>query len=114
MSEQDAAPPQPLSEEFFIRVNDFIERANRIERRYDTHRAELVFLHAFARYSAHHYLSIEKQDSETRRREFAAYIARGVDELVFGHIGHIGGEPKADPGAAGAASAGTGAEPAAE
>ena len=37
------------SEEFLVKVNDFIQMANRIERRYDTHHAQLAFLHAFAR-----------------------------------------------------------------
>jgi hypothetical protein len=105
----DQAKPQQLSEEFYIRVNDFLERANRIERQFDTHHAELVLLHAFSRYSAHHYLSTEKQDSEERRLQYAAYIARGVEELVYGHIGHMAGGPKpAEPGAS------AGAEPAAE
>ena len=105
----DPTPPQQLSEEFYIKVNDMLERANRIERRFDTHHAELVLLHAFSRYSAHHYLSTEKQDSDARRMEFAAYIARGVEELVYGHIGHMAGEPK--PAESGAAE---GTEPAAE
>lgn len=105
----DQSQPQQLSEEFYIKVNDILERANRIERRFDTHHAELVLLHAFSRYSAHHYLSTEKQDSDARRMEYAAYIARGVEELVYGHIKHMAGEPKSDgPGAA------AGAEPAAE
>jgi hypothetical protein len=100
----EAANPQPqpqqqLSEEFFIRVNDFLERANRIERRFDSHHAELVLLHAFSRYSAHHYLGIEKQDTDERRREFAAYIARGVEELVYSHMKNLAGDPKAAAGA---------------
>lgn len=93
MSVPQAQPA--LSEEFFIRVNDFIENANRIERRFDTHHAELVMLHAFSRYSAHHYLSTVKQDDQAGREAFAAYIARGVEELVVGHIAHLAGEPKA-------------------
>jgi predicted HicB family RNase H-like nuclease len=91
----EQAQPQQLSEEFYIRVNDVLEGANRIERRFDSHHAELVLLHAFSRYSAHHYLSTEKQDSAERRQAFAAYIARGVEELVHGHIAHMAGEPKA-------------------
>lgn len=105
----DPTQPQQLSEEFYIKVNDILERANRIERRFDSHHAELVLLHAFSRYSAHHYLSIEKQDSEERRQAFAAYIARGVEELVHGHIAHMAGEARA--GEAGAAAE---SEPAAE
>ena len=105
----EPSQPQQLSEEFYLKVNDFLERANRIERRFDTHHAELVLLHAFSRYSAHHYLSTEKQDSDERRLQFAAYIARGVEELVYGHMKHIAGEP--GPASADAAA---GAEPAAE
>jgi hypothetical protein len=107
VSEQ--APPQEFSEEFYIKVNDMLERANRIERRLDTHHAEMVFLHAFSRYSAHHYLSTEKLDSDVRRLEFAAYIARGVEELVYGHIKHMAGEARSDE-----AGPDAGAEPTAE
>jgi hypothetical protein len=114
----EPTPPQQLSEEFYIRVNDFLERANRIERRFDSHHAELVLLHAFSRYSAHHYLATEKQDSDARRMEFAAYIARGVDELVYNHIAHMAGAAPAaegtEPAAEGAEPAAEGAEPAAE
>ena len=100
-----AAPkPAQLSEEFYFRVNDILERAKRIEDRFDTHHAGMVMLHAFARYSAHHYLRTEKDDVQSSREAFALYIARSVDELVMGHIRHLGGEPKAA----------TGAEPAAE
>lgn len=105
----DPNQPQQLSEEFYIKVNDVLERANRIERRFDSHHAELVLLHAFSRYSAHHYLSTEKQDSDERRLQFAAYIARGVEELVYGHIKHMAGEPRPDESGAAA-----GTEPAAE
>jgi hypothetical protein len=92
-----AAPA--LSEEFFLRVNDFIEAANRIERRFDSHHAELVMLHAFARYSAHHYRLTAKDDDQAGREAFAAYIARGVDELIVGHIADLAGEPRPAPAA---------------
>lgn len=97
MSEQPQAQP-PVSEEFYIKVNDIIESANRIERRLDSHHAEMVLLHAFSRYSAHHYLATAKQDDQAGREAFAAYIARGVEELIVGHIAHMGGAPKVADG----------------
>lgn len=90
----DARPPQ-FSEEFRIRVNDMIESANRIERRLDTSHAQMVMLHAFSRYSAHHYRVTTKADDIQGREAFAAYIARGVEELIAGHIAQIVGPPKA-------------------
>ena len=103
----ETRPTQPaLSEEFFVRVNDFIEAGNRIERRFDTHHAVMVMLHAFSRYSAHHYHSTVKQDDPAGRDAFAAYMARGVEELIVGHLAHLYGEPKAAPA--------EGAEPSAE
>ena len=107
MSETQPTAPA-LSEEFFIKVNDFIAAANRIERRFDTHHAVMVMLHAFSRYSGHHYLSTVKLDDQEGREAFAAYMARGVEELIVNHIAHIAGEPKPAAATAG------GAEPAAE
>ena len=40
----DAPKPAQLSEEFYFRVNDILERAKRIEDRYDTHHAGMVML----------------------------------------------------------------------
>ena len=93
-----------LSEEFFIKVNDIIEAANRIERRYDTHHAEMVLLHAFSRYSAHHYRSTAKRDDAEGREAFAQYVARGVAELIAGHIENLAGPPKATGGEGGDAT----------
>jgi hypothetical protein len=95
----DAPKPAQLSEEFYFRVNDILERAKRIEDRYDTHHAGMVMLHAFARYSAHHYLRTEKDDRQESREAFALYIAQTAEELVMGHIRHLRGEPKAAEGA---------------
>jgi hypothetical protein len=110
--------PQPqltvLSEEFFIRVNDFIASANRIERRFDTHHAELVLLHAFSRYSAHHYRSTIKIDDQVAREDFATYIARGVEQLILSHLVHIAGEPQAAPATGEGSAAADGVEPSAE
>ena len=94
----DAKPPQ-FSEEFLIRVNDMIEAANRIERRLDTSHAQMVMLHAFSRYSAHHYRATAKADDSQGREAFAAYIARGVEELIVGHIAQMVGPPQASPAA---------------
>ena len=89
----DQREPQ-FSEEFLIRVNDIIEAANRIERRLDTSHAQMVLLHAFSRYSAHHYRSTAKHDDIEGREAFAAYIARGVEELIVGHIAQMSGPPQ--------------------
>ncbi len=89
----DAKPPQ-FSEEFLIRVNDMIESANRIERRLDTAHAQMVMLHAFSRYSAHHYRSTVKVDDIEGREAFASYIARGVEELIVGQIAQMVGPPQ--------------------
>ena len=94
----DARPPQ-FPEEFLIRVNDMIESANRIERRLDTAHAQMVMLHAFSRYSAHHYRSTAAKDDSEGREAFAAYIARGVEELIVGHIAQLAGPPQESPAA---------------
>lgn len=94
----DANPPR-FSEEFMIRVNDMIEGANRIERRLDTAHAQMVMLHAFSRYSAHHYRSTATNDDLEGRKAFAAYIARGVEELIFGNIAQLAGPPQASEAA---------------
>lgn len=109
---QAATPPG--SEEFYIKVNDFIEAANRIERRFDTHHAVMVMLHAFSRYSAHHYLSSTKADDQAGREAFAAYIARGVEELIVGHVQHLAGPAAAGGGDADASADAPGAEPSKE
>lgn len=100
----DAKPPQ-FSEEFLIRVNDMIESANRIERRLDTAHAQMVMLHAFSRYSAHHYRSTTRNDDIEGREAFAAYIARGVEELIGKHIAQMAGPPQASESADKGASA---------
>ena len=104
--ESDASPV--MSQEFFLRVNDFIQMANRIERRYDTHHAQLAMLHGFARYSAHHYrtTSADKDDPENREA-FADYIGGAVKQLVIGHL-----EDMVGPAPARAATAAT--EPASD
>lgn len=89
MSDKPAAPA--YSEEFFIKVNDVIASANRIEKRFDSAHAQMVMLHAFTRYSAHHYRSTAKVDDQANREAFAAYIARGVEELIVGHLEHMAG-----------------------
>lgn len=112
-----ATAQPPASEEFYIKVNDFIEAANRIERRFDTHHAVMVMLHAFSRYGAHHYLRTTRSDDQAGREAFAAYIARGVEELIVGHVQHIAGAPPAaDAGGAEnpAGAEAAGAEPSKE
>jgi len=94
----------PLSQEFFMRVNDFIQMATRIERRYDTHHAQLAFLHAFARYSGHHYKTTASVDDATNREAFAEYIGGGVKQLILGHLDDMVGGPAAAAAAAGEAA----------
>ena len=89
--------PLQVSEEFLIKVNDMIESANRIERRLDTAHAQMVMLHAFSRYSAHHYRSTARLDDQGAREAFASYIARGVEELIFSNIEQLVGPPQPDP-----------------
>jgi len=96
---QAAARPQEISQEFFIRVNDFIEMANRIERRFDTQHAEVAMLHAFARYSAHHYRTVTKADSQAEREQFAGYISSEIKHFVLQHVADMIGPAPAAPAA---------------
>jgi hypothetical protein len=84
-------PTPQVNEEFFIRVNDLIEAANRIERRYDSEHAELVMLHAFARYSAHHYLLRVQGDSFEQRDAYAIHVANSLGKLVMGNLEQMSG-----------------------
>jgi hypothetical protein len=104
----------PLSQEFFLRVNDFIQMANRIEHRYDTHHAQLAFLHAFARYSGHHYRTTATVDNAANREAFAEYFGGCVKELIVGHLEDMAGAPAADAGAATLAADDVAAAPADE
>ena len=98
MSAPDAGRPVQLSDEFFIKVNDMIESVNRIERRFDTHHAEMVILHAFARYSAHHYRSTASLDNQENRDAFADYIASTLRGVVANHIAELAGPVPAAAG----------------
>ena len=93
-----------VSEEFLVKVNDFIHMANRIERRFDSAHAQMAMLHAFARYGAHHYLATVKADSEEERAAFADYLGGAVVHLLVQNIGAM----------AGATPAAAAGEPAAE
>ncbi len=89
-----------MSEEFFLRVNDFIQMANRIEGRYDTHHAQLAMLHGFSRYSAHHYRTTSSaKDDADNREAFADYIGGAVRQLVLTHLEDMVG-PAPAPGEA--------------
>jgi hypothetical protein len=109
-----AIPAQPfVSEEFYIRVNDFIQMANRIERRFDSHHAQLAMLHGFSRYSAHHYRTTSsEQDSAGNREAFADYIGVAVKQLVLSHLDDIAGPAPAQAAAAADAPADAGNDPA--
>jgi hypothetical protein len=91
----EAAAPALVSQEFFVRVNDFLEQANRIERRFDTHHAELAMLHGLSRYSAHHYRSTTSHDDAANRAAFAEYVGNTVRQLVAGHLDDMLGQPAA-------------------
>ena len=67
---------QQVPPEFIERMNQFLRLANRLERRYDTQHATLVFLNAFARYSAHNYLSKVQEDTPEERQAYLDYIGR--------------------------------------
>lgn len=99
MSEPTPPASQEISPEFFIRVNDFIEMANRIERRFDTHHALSAMTHAFGRYSAHHYRTTVQGDEQQSREGFADFIAETVKNMVLTHIDDMLGPlaPKPDP-----------------
>ena len=105
MSTPAPAPRPQLSPEFFRRVNDFLAMAHRIAKRYTMAHAQMVLLHAFARYSAHHYLSQAKDDSTELREEFGRYLSAVVGDLFLQNVKGI---------AAAAAAAESRPEPAAE
>src|SRR4249919_3023607 len=102
-----SVPPDGISEEFFLRVNDMIEMANRIERRFDTHHAQVVLLNAFSRYAAHHYGKTVVKDSEQERNDFVTYLGNTAAHMMLQHIEKLSGPaPAVDAAGAG--------EPAAE
>ena len=98
MSEETKPDAKEISPEFFIRVNDFIEMANRVERRFDTHHAMSAMTHAFGRYGAHHYRTTMKGDDAQNRDAFASYIGATVRILVLSHLDEMLGPlaPKED------------------
>lgn len=102
MNQPAESRPQ-ISEEFLHRVNDFIEMANRIERRLDTAHAQMVFVNAFARYSGHHFRTTAKVDTAEERQRFADYMAGAVKELILVHLADFAGQPGAAPNDAAAA-----------
>ena len=89
--------PLAVSEELFIRVNDMIEHANRIGRRFDTNHAQLVLMHACARYGAHHYRSTVRVDTAEEREAFIRFMSETIDTLLRGHLKDLAGEAKGAP-----------------
>ena len=86
-----------VSEELFLRVNDFIEMANKIGRRYDTTHAQVALMHAFSRYGAFHYRSTVKNDSPEERAAYIEHVSEAVKTLLSGHLRDVAGElPPAD------------------
>jgi hypothetical protein len=88
---------RPVPEEFVRKVNDFLEAANRIERRRDSAHAQMVLLHAFARYGAHHYLTVVKEDSASEREICATYMGEAIARLLKDNIEQMRG-PAPDAG----------------
>jgi hypothetical protein len=80
------------SEEFILRVNDFIEMANRLERRMDSAHAYMAFLYGFSRYGAHHYLNTVQQDSAQERDNYVQYMTTAVEQLLRHSIAEMKGE----------------------
>jgi hypothetical protein len=78
--------------ELFIRVNDFIQMANRVEQRFDSGHAQVAMAHAFARYSAHHYRSTVKEDSAAEREAYAKYIGDMIGAMVSDHLADVAGK----------------------
>lgn len=107
MTEQPQDESQQIHPEFFLRVNDIIEMTNRIERRLDSNHAELVILHAFSRYSAHHYRQVVKPeaDSAEERARFADYISAEVREFVLKHLEDLENGSKSEAAAQGGTDA---------
>ena len=70
------------SEEFLVKVNDFIEMANRIERRLDSAHAQMAFLYAFSRYGAYHYFNTVKADTPEEREAYIDYLGGAVVHLL--------------------------------
>ena len=70
------------NEEFLIRVNDFIEMANRIERRHDSAHAQMALLYAFSRYSAYHYFNVVKSDTPEERESYVGYMGGAFVHLL--------------------------------
>lgn len=101
MTDQPQDETQQIHPEFFFRVNDIIEMTNRIERRLDSNHAELVILHAFSRYSAHHYRQVVKPeaDSAEERARFADYISAEVRAFVLKHLEDLTGTSQAQAAA---------------
>ena len=93
-TEQEAAPAgataqpdlQQAPPELLERMNQFIRLANRMERNRDTQYAVFAFLNAFARYSAHHYLSKVKHDTPEERQAYADYVSRATANLALQNI----------------------------
>ena len=89
---EESTPKVPR--EFLIRVNDFLEMANRIERRSDSNFAEVTLLQAFSRYSAHFYLKSTDEDTQEKRERFAELLSADVRRLVAEHLNDMAGEKK--------------------
>jgi hypothetical protein len=89
-----------IAEELFLRVNDFIEMANKIGRRFDTTHAQTTLTHAFARYGAFHYKSTVKNDSPEERAAYIEHVADVVKTLMARHLRDLAGElPQTDDNA---------------
>jgi hypothetical protein len=88
-AEQKQGQKQQVPAEFLERLNQFIRMANRLERRRDSQYATFVFMNAFARYSAHHYLLRVKDDTPEERASYVDYISRSFADMAMQNIEQI-------------------------
>jgi hypothetical protein len=74
---------------FYEDVNRFIDLANAVEKRLDSHHAQLAFMQAYSRYAAYHYCRTATVDNAGQREAFADYISKGVVQLVTEHLNQM-------------------------
>ena len=75
-----------VSPEFFAKVNEILAVANGIAKQHTTAHAQMALLHALARYGAHHYLAVTKDDSAALRNDFSRDFGALLGELVARNI----------------------------
>jgi hypothetical protein len=89
MTDKPASTLKSASPEFFADVNRFIDLANGVEKRLDSHHAQLAFMQAYSRYAAYHYCRTATVDNAVQRQAFADYVSKGVVALVTDHLNQM-------------------------